>query len=246
MVDKINRERKQHIVTIEDPIEFVHEDRGSIVNQREIGLDTESYSQALRRVLRQDPDVILIGELRDDESAKAALQAAESGHFVLSTMHTIDATETVGRLIEFFPPQKQMMVRTILAGVLRGVVSQRLLPKIGGGRVAAVEVMVNTARIADLIRDPAKTDGIPEAIADGDFHQMQTFAQHLVELVLDDLVDLETAAAAATNRHDFEIAVQQALRRKDASAPKPAPVVEPVEEPHGHNGAGLRVVSSGE
>jgi twitching motility protein PilT len=246
MVDKINRERKQHIVTIEDPIEFVHEDRGSIVNQREIGLDTESYAQALRRVLRQDPDVILIGELRDEDSAKAALQAAESGHFVLSTMHTIDATETVGRLIEFFPPQKQLMVRTILAGVLRGVVSQRLLPKVGGGRVAAVEVMVNTARIADLIRDPAKTDGIPEAIADGDFHQMQTFSQHLVELVLDDLVDLETAAAAATNRHDFEIAVQQALRRKDASAPKPAPVEEPVEEPHGHNGAGLRVVSSGE
>jgi twitching motility protein PilT len=247
MIDKINRGRKQHIVTIEDPIEFVHEDRGSIVNQREVGLDTESYSQALRRVLRQDPDVILIGELRDEESAKAALQAAESGHFVLSTMHTIDATETVGRLIEFFPAQKQMMVRTILAGVLRGVVSQRLLPKVGGGRVAAVEVLVNTARIADLIRDPAKTDSIPEALAEGDFHQMQTFAQHLVELVLEELVDLDTAAAAATNRHDFEIAVQQALRRKQASIPA-APVEEPEteDEPAGQNGVGLRVVSSGE
>jgi twitching motility protein PilT len=248
MVDKMNRERKQHIVTIEDPIEFVHEDRGCIVNQREIGLDTESYSQALRRVLRQDPDVILIGELRDEESAKAALQAAESGHFVLSTMHTIDTTETVGRLIEFFPPQKQLMIRTILAGVLRGVVSQRLLPKVGGGRVAAVEVMVNTARIADLIRDPAKTDGIPEALAEGDFHLMQTFAQHLVQLVLEELVDLETAAAAATNRHDFEIAVQQALRRKQAAVSNGAPPVEPepADEPADQNGVGLRLASPGE
>jgi twitching motility protein PilT len=248
MVDKMNRERKQHIVTIEDPIEFVHEDRGCIVNQREVGLDTESYSQALRRVLRQDPDVILIGELRDEESAKAALQAAESGHFVLSTMHTIDTTETVGRLIEFFPPEKQMMIRTILAGVLRGVVSQRLLPKVGGGRVAAVEVMVNTARIADLIRDPAKTDGIPEALAEGDFHLMQTFAQHLVELVLEELVDLETAAAAATNRHDFEIAVQQALRRKQAAVSNGAPPEEPdpADEPGDHNGVGLRLATPGE
>ena len=248
MVDKMNRERKQHIVTIEDPIEFVHEDRGCIVNQREIGLDTESYAQALRRVLRQDPDVILIGELRDEESAKAALQAAESGHFVLSTMHTIDTTETVGRLIEFFPPQKQLMIRTILAGVLRGVVSQRLLPKVGGGRVAAVEVMVNTARIADLIRDPAKTDGIPEALAEGDFHLMQTFAQHLVQLVLEDLVDIETAAAAATNRHDFEIAVQQALRRKQAAVSNGAPPEEPepADEPADHNGVGLRLASPGE
>jgi twitching motility protein PilT len=242
MVDKINRDRKHHIVTIEDPIEFIHQDWGSIVNQREIGLDTDSYAQALRRVLRQDPDVILIGELRDEESAQAALQAAESGHFVLSTMHTIDATETVGRIAEFFPPQKQLMVRTILAGVLRGVVSQRLLPKVGGGRVAAVEVMVNTARIADLIRDPAKTDGIAEAIEDGDFHSMQSFSQHLVQLVLEELVDLETAANAATNRHDFEIAVQQALRRKLAEsngAPEPSLPEEPQEE----NGAGLRLAS---
>jgi twitching motility protein PilT len=249
MVDKINRDRKHHIVTIEDPIEFIHQDWGSIVNQREIGLDTESYSQALRRVLRQDPDVILIGELRDEESAQAALQAAESGHFVLSTMHTVDATETVARIIEFFPAQKQLMVRAILAGVLRGVVSQRLLPKVGGGRVAAVEVMVNTARIADLIRDAAKTDGIPEAIEDGDFHHMQSFSQHLVQLVLDGLVELETASSTATNRHDFEIAVQQALRRKQAGESNGAPADEPPpeeEDKPGHNGAGLRVVSSEE
>jgi twitching motility protein PilT len=249
MVDKINRDRKHHIVTIEDPIEFIHQDWGSIVNQREIGLDTESYSQALRRVLRQDPDVILIGELRDEESAQAALQAAESGHFVLSTMHTVDATETVARIIEFFPAQKQLMVRAILAGVLRGVVSQRLLPKVGGGRVAAVEVMVNTARIADLIRDAAKTDGMPEAIEDGDFHHMQSFSQHLVQLVLDGLVELETASSTATNRHDFEIAVQQALRRKQAGESNGAPADDPPpeeEEKPGHNGVGLRVVSSEE
>jgi twitching motility protein PilT len=244
MVDRINRDRKHHIVTIEDPIEFVHQDWGSIVNQREIGLDTDSYAQALRRVLRQDPDVILIGELRDEESAQAALHAAESGHFVLSTMHTIDATETVARIVEFFPAQKQLMVRTILAGVLRGVVSQRLLPKVGGGRVAAVEVMVNTARIADLIRDPAKTDGIADAIEDGDFHSMQSFSQHLVQLVLDELVELETAANAATNRHDFEIAVQQALRRKQAQSNGAPPPTEPAaEEPQQENGAGLRLAS---
>jgi twitching motility protein PilT len=214
MLNWINRNRKQHIVTIEDPIEFIHDDWGSIVNQREVGLDTESFKQALRRVLRQDPDVILIGELRDEETAQTALQAAESGHLVFSTLHTLDAAETIGRLIEFFPPQKQMMVREILAGVLRGVVSQRLLPRKDGGRVAAVEVMVNTARIADLIREPEKTHGMTEAIEEGGYHHMQSFAQHLVELVVDDVVELEVAAAAATNRHDFEIAVEQALRRK--------------------------------
>src|ERR671930_1704284 len=167
IINAINRSRKHHIVTIEDPIEFVHDDWGCIVNQREVGIDTESYSEGLRRVLRHDPDVILIGELRDEDSAKAALQASESGHFVLSTMHTIDAAETIGRLVELFPPGKHEMVRQVLAGVLRGVISQRLLPRIGGGRVAAVEVMVNTARIADLIRDPTKTDGILDAIEDG-------------------------------------------------------------------------------
>ena len=226
MVNDINRTRKQHIVTIEDPIEIMHPDQSCIVNQREIGLDTESYAQALRRVLRQDPDVILIGELRDEESARAALQAAESGHFVLSTMHTIDATETVGRMVEFFPPEKQMMVRQILAGVLRGVVSQRLLPRIDGGRVPAVEVMLNTARIADLIRDPEKTEQITEAIEDGGFHNMQSFSQHLVQLVLAEEIDFETAAAAATNRHDFEIAIQQAQRRKKVAEADAAPEEE--------------------
>jgi twitching motility protein PilT len=214
MVNWINKNRAVHIVTIEDPIEFVHDDWASIVNQREVGLDTESFKQALRRVLRQDPDVILLGELRDEETAQTALQAAESGHLVLSTLHTLDAAETIGRLVEFFPAQKQMMVRQILAGVLRGVVSQRLIPRADGGRVAAVEVLVNTARIADLIREPEKTDGITDAIEDGGFHHMQSFSQHLVRLVVDGVVERETAGAAATNTHDFEIAVEQALRSK--------------------------------
>ncbi len=218
MVDKINRTRKLHIVTIEDPIEILHQDQGCIVNQREVGLDTASFNQALRRVLRQDPDVILIGELRDEETAQVALQAAESGHLVLSTMHTVDAAETIGRLIEFFPAQKHMMIRQILSGVLRGVVSQRLLPAIGGGRVVAIEVMMNTARIAELIREPENTEGVAEAIEEGAFHHMQSFAQHLVQLVLEDRVDFETAAAAATNRHDFELSLQQALRHREAAS----------------------------
>src|SRR5687768_6574860 len=152
MIDEINRTRRQHIVTVEDPIEFLHHDRNCIVNQREIGIDTVSFHTALRSVLRQDPDVILIGELRDVETAETALQAAETGHLVLSTMHTIDAAETIGRLIEFFPGVKQPQVRSIIAGVLRGVISQRLLPRTDGGRIPAVEVMVMNARIDELIR----------------------------------------------------------------------------------------------
>jgi twitching motility protein PilT len=247
MINSINRGRKHHIVTIEDPIEFVHDDWGCIVNQREVGIDTDSYSEGLRRVLRQDPDIILLGELRDEESAQAALRAAESGHFVLSTMHTIDSAETVSRLVEFFPPGKHDMVRQVLAGVLRGVISQRLLPKAGGGRIAAVEVMVNTARIADLIRE-GRTDEITEAIEDGDFHKMQSFNQHLVQLVLEGLVDEETAGNAASNRHDFEIAVQQALRRRNAAA-KAAEEAEPERpgeesDPEEGNEVRLRLASS--
>src|SRR4051794_6056958 len=211
MIDHINRTRKQHIITIEDPIEMLHPDRGCIVNQREVGLDTISFSQALRRALRQDPDVILIGELRDSETAETALQASESGHLVLSTMHTIDAAETVSRMIEFFPTGKQQQIRSILAGVLRGVVSQRLLPRIGGGRVAAVEVMVANARIADLIREN-KAEEIPDAIGDGSFFNMQTFTEALIQLVLDRKVDKEIAANMAGNPHDFTVALERALK----------------------------------
>jgi twitching motility protein PilT len=211
MLRHINRTRRQHIVTIEDPLEFLHSDEGCIVNQREVGLDTESFNEALRRVLRQDPDVILIGELRDSETAQTALQAAESGHLVLSTMHTLDAAETVDRFVEFFPAIKQAQVRSILAGVLRGIVSQRLLPRIDGGRIAAFEVMVANSRIADLIRENQPED-IPEAIADGEFFHMQTLTAALIDLVLTGEVDREVAAGAAPNHHDFVVALEHALK----------------------------------
>src|SRR3954470_2832161 len=213
MVGHINATRSQHIVTIEDPIEVVHPDIKCIVNQREVGLDTESFSQALRRVLRQDPDVILIGELRDAETAQTALQAAESGHLVFSTMHTIDAAETVGRLVEFFPPLKQQQIRSIIAGVLKGVISQRLLPRLGGGRCPAVEGMVTNARIADLLRE-GKAEEIEDAIADGEFMQMQTFRQALIAHVLEGNIDREIAAGAASNRHDFIVALEQEEKRR--------------------------------
>jgi twitching motility protein PilT len=215
MIDYMNRSRRQHIVTIEDPIEIIHPDHACIVNQREVGLDTTDFMQALRRALRQDPDVILIGELRDAETAQTALQAAESGHLVLSTMHTVDAAETIGRMVEFFPGVKQPMIRSIMAGVLRGVISQRLLPRIQGGRVAAVEVMVTNTRIADLIRDN-EPEGIPEAIAEGAFFDMQSFTEALINHVLAAEVDPEVAANAATNRHDFMVSLDHALKRQAA------------------------------
>jgi twitching motility protein PilT len=237
VIDHINRTRRMHIVTVEDPIEILHADQGCIVNQREVGLDTDSFLAAIRRVLRQDPDVILIGELRDAETAETALKAAESGHLVFSTMHTIDAGETISRMIEFFPAVKQDQIRSILAGVLRGVISQRLLPrKEGGGRVAAVEVMLNNARISDLIRDQ-KPEEITDAIAEGQFFDMQTFSQALIELVLAGEVDREVAANASTNRHDFLVALEQALKRQAAGVETDRPVsemepqVKPGEEP---------------
>jgi twitching motility protein PilT len=260
IIDYMNRHRKQHIITIEDPIEILHPDHNCIVNQREVGLDTESFGQALRRALRQDPDTILIGELRDAETAQTALQAAESGHLVLSTLHTIDAAETVGRMIEFFPPEKQEVIRAIMAGVLRGVISQRLLPKVDGGRVAAVEVMVMNARIADLIRE-GRADEITDAVAEGDFFHMQTFTQALIEHVLSGRVDADVAANAATNRHDFLVALEQATKRKRAdlaaaAAAQPQPE-EPGEPHHAviaatvqqpaepEPGLGLRIVPAG-
>ena len=213
MIDYINKTRKQHIVTIEDPIEIVHSDHSCIVNQREVGLDTPDFMGALRRALRQDPDVILIGELRDADTAQTALQAAESGHLVFSTLHTVDAAETIGRMIEFFPEGKQQMVRSVMAGVLRGVVSQRLLPRIDGGRIAAVEVMVTNTRIADLIRDN-QPESITDAIAEGSFFDMQSFSTALIDLVISGQVDQEVAANAATNRHDFLVTLEHSLKQQ--------------------------------
>ncbi len=223
MIGEINRTRTQHIVTIEDPIEILHADDQCIVNQREVGLDTESFAQALRRALRQDPDVILIGELRDSETAQTALQAAESGHLVLSTMHTVDATETIARMIEFFPEGKQQQIRSVMAGVLRGVVSQRLVPRVDGGRIAAVEVMVNNVRIADLIRED-KAEQIVEAMEEGAFFDMQTFTKSLIDLVVSGTVDKEVAANASTNRHDFLVTLERSLKQQAAD------VMEAAEE----------------
>jgi twitching motility protein PilT len=251
MIGYINRTRSQHIVTIEDPIEILHEDDQCIVNQREVGLDTDSFSQALRRALRQDPDVILIGELRDAVTAETAVQAAESGHLVLSTMHTVDASETVRRLIEFFPAIQQEHIRSVLAGVLRGVISQRLLPRIDGGRVPAVEVMVNNSRIEELIREN-KSEEIPEAIAEGVFFDMQTMSSALIDLVLAGSVDREIAANAAPNRHDFLLALERAekVRAADAAAAhrdEQGPVEDRprvVETPELPSVSGLRMVGA--
>ena len=228
MIDEINRTREQHVVTIEDPIEVLHADQKSSVSQREVGLDTRSFSEALRRARRQDPDVILIGEMRDSETTETALHAAESGHLVLSTMHTINAAETIGRVIEFFPALKQAQIRAILAGVLRGVVSQRLLPKTAGGVVPTVELMVVNTRIADLIRENRPED-ITDAIAEGGYFDMQTFEQALLQLVADGAVDRETAANVATNRHDFLLALDHELKRRAAAEANPES--EPDEEP---------------
>jgi len=209
MIDHINRHMCKHVVTIEDPIEILHRDQKCIVNQREVGLDTENYTSALKYVLRQDPDIILIGEMRDQETVRTALTAAQTGHFVLSTLHTIDVAETINRIIDFFPLYQQKQVRIMLAGSLRGIISQRLLVRGDGiGRVPAVEVMCMTGRIRDMILDASQTHNIVGAIAEGDFYGMQTFDQSLLGLYEADLVTLEDAMSAATSPHDFRLLVQ--------------------------------------
>jgi twitching motility protein PilT len=210
MIDHINVSRACKIVTMEDPIEVVHSDKRAVIWQREIGTDTENYAQAMRRVLRQDPDVIFVGEMRDTETVSAALSAAETGHLVLSTLHTTDAVETVNRVIDFFPSSQHHQVRLMLAGVLKGVISQRLVPLANGqGRAASLEVMVVTGRIADRIVEPnAPGDSIEEMIADGEYHGMQTFDQSLAGLVRAGTITLDTALAAASNPHDLKVALQ--------------------------------------
>src|ERR687892_997257 len=198
MVDHINSTRPRHIVTLEDPIEYLHADKRSIINQREVGQDTESFARAMRRVLRQDPDAILIGEMRDEETVRTALGAAETGHLVLSTLHTLDATETVNRIIDFFPPHLQQQARVMLASTLRGVVGQRLMPRKGGeGRVAVCEVLVVTGRVQDLILNPNETGRITEVIAEGEYYGMQTFDQALLKHVMAGTVAEEDAMAVA-------------------------------------------------
>jgi len=210
MIEHINRTSPVHIVTIEDPIEVLHPDKEASVNQREVGQDTETFLTAIRAALRQDPDVILIGEMRDTETVRAALQAAETGHLVLSTLHTVDATETVNRIVDFFPAEQHHQIRVTLSGALRGIVSQRLVPSTDGGRVPAVEVLVNTGRVAERILEPAATSEIPEVIRQGSYYGMQTFDQALLSLVRDGRVALDEAMSVASEPHDFQLMLQQA------------------------------------
>jgi len=206
MIDHINQTRARHIVTLEDPIEYLHTDKRSIVNQREVGSDTVSFGRAMRRVLRQDPDVILIGEMRDEETVRTALSAAETGHLVLSTVHTLDATETINRIIDFFPPHLQQQARVMLSSTLRGAIAQRLVPDVtGDGRVAAAEVLVVTGRVQDLILNPDETGKITEVIAEGEYYGMSTFDQSLLRYTMEDKVSEEVALDYASSPHDFKL-----------------------------------------
>ena len=211
MVDAVNETRPVHILTVEDPIEVIHRDKVASVSQRELGTDTADWSVALRAAMRQDPDVILIGEMRDADTVRAALSAAETGHFVMSTLHTTDAKETVNRVIDFFPPHEQKQVRLGLAGSLRGIVCQRLVPRADGqGRVVAMEIAVNTPRLAEAIADPDRTDTVPDIVGDGGYSGMQTFDQHLVRLVLDGTVSVADAKLVSSNTHDFTVMLKRA------------------------------------
>jgi twitching motility protein PilT len=210
MLDFMNRSRNDHVVTIEDPVEFVHQDRKCVISQREIGHDSTTFAQALRAALRQDPDVILVGEMRDAETMETALHAAETGHLVLSTLHTLNATETVNRIMSTFPPHQEDQIRSQLSAVIQGIVSQRLVVRADGkGRVPAVEVMVGTGLIRDCIRDAKKTPDIPAVIAAGQAqYGMQSFDQSLLALYRDELITYETARDAATNPDDFDLKVK--------------------------------------
>jgi twitching motility protein PilT len=208
MIDHINSKYAKHIVTIEDPVEFLHRDKLSIINQREVGEDTASFARALRRVLRQDPDVILVGEMRDEETVRTALSAAETGHLVLSTIHTVDASESVNRIIDFFPQTEQRQARAMLAGTLKAVVSQRLVPTADGlGRIASCEILRMTGRVRDMIVNPEETGRLHEVISEGAYYGMQTFDQALLTHVQAGRVAMDQALKAATHPHDFKLLV---------------------------------------
>jgi twitching motility protein PilT len=207
MVNEINKTANKNIITIEDPIEFLHHDEKSIINQREIGSDTSSFHEALRHILRQDPDVILIGEIRDALTMEIALMAADTGHLVFSTLHTVDATQTINRVISFFPPHQHQEIRYLLGATLVAVVAQRLIPvKEGKGRVPAVEVMVVTSSIREYIIDPDKTPLITQAIREGvSSHGMQSFDQSLMKLLTDGKISMEEALKSSSNPHEFSL-----------------------------------------
>ena len=233
MIDHINRTMQKHIVTLENPIEFLHRDVNCSLTQREIGTDTESFRSGLRAALRQDPNVILIGEMRDAETVDTAMKAAETGHLLISTLHTPDATTTISRIIAMFPPEEQEVVRVRLADSLHAVVSQRLLRrKDGHGRVAALEVLIVTPTIRDLILDQNRTAEIREFISEGrDQYGMQTFDQHLMDLVIQGAVDYDTAVANASNPSDFELQMRTFRRKSRTSTARSAapPAAEPAK-----------------
>src|ERR1700733_7238130 len=210
MIDHMNETTSKHVVTIEDPIEFVHSDKKSVINQREVGMDTASFKHALRRVLRQDPDVILIGEMRDEETVQTALSAAETGHLVLSTIHTVDATESINRLLDFFAPHHHQQVRSMLAGTLKGVISQRLVPAADGGRVAACEVLRMTGRVSEMLVDATQTAGLTTAIREGAYYGMQSFDQALYALVRAGRSRVGDAMTVASSPHDFKLLLDAA------------------------------------
>ena len=210
LVDWINTNRRVNIITVEDPVEFVHNDKLAMVSQREVGVDTGSFAEAMRRVIRQDPDVILIGEMRDVETIDAALKAAATGHLVLSSLHTLNATETINRIVDFFSPEHQHQIRLLLAGSLKAILSQRLIPTANGkGRVPAVEMLINTDRVAERIADPAITHEIPDVIAEGSYYGMETFDQAILRLVGNGTIGFEEAMHNATNPGDLKLRAQQ-------------------------------------
>lgn len=219
LLDHINSHRTAHIVTIEDPIEYLHRDKKCIINQREVGFDTEGFDVALKSALRQDPDVILVGEMRDYETIETAITAAETGHLVLSTLHTIDATETINRIIGVFPPFQQRQVRLQLSGVIKGIISQRLVPRADGkGRVPAIEVMVSTARTRELIDDKEKTKQIRDAIQQGFVsYGMQTFDQSIMGLLKKGLITEEEALRQSSNPDDFKLKISGVSSTSDLS-----------------------------
>lgn len=210
MVDYINKNKHSHILTIEDPIEYIHENIQCMVSQREIRTDTHDYPTALRSALRQDPDVIMLGEIRDTETVEAAIQAAETGHLVMATLHTSTATDTVNRIIDMFPVYARAQVRLSLSGIIQGIICQRLLKRADGqGRVAAMEIAVRSNRITEAIADPDKTADIEMIISEGSHYGMTTFQQDLIRLTLDETVGMETALAASTNPNDFRVALKR-------------------------------------
>src|SRR5436190_1901108 len=219
LLDWVNERKAKHIVTIEDPVEFVHRDKRSAMAQREVGRDTPSFHEALRYVLRQDPDVVLIGEMRDEETVRTALTAAQTGHLVLSTLHTLDAPETINRIIDFFEPHMQAQVRSMLAGTLRAIISQRLVPSSDGtGRVPACEILRNSARVQAMLLNPDEVMNLHDAIADGSYYGMQTFDQALLHFVQTGQVSLDDALPLSSRPHDFRLLLESGGERSGSLA----------------------------